>query len=81
MIPRDLSTMLLTLLLPVFSAVAVATSSPKCIDLVVPVHVESESYPLLVPIIKNGYAAVELVLQASKRDGISEFYLPSELIF
>jgi hypothetical protein len=60
---------LLTLLLPVVSAVAITASGPKCIDIVVPVHVESKSYPLLLPVIKNGYEGVELLLQASKRDG------------
>jgi len=76
--PRDLFIMvssLLTLLFPVVSAIAVAASGPKCIDLTVPVHVESKSYPLLIPVIKNGYEGVELVLQASKRDGIVESIL------
>lgn len=61
---------ILTLLIPVVSAIAVTASVPKCIDIVVPVHIESKSYPLLIPVIENGYEGVELVLQASKRDGI-----------
>lgn len=60
---------LLSLLVPAVSAAAFAVQSPKCLDLVIPVHVESQSYPLLVPILKNGYEATELVLQATKRDG------------
>lgn len=60
---------LLVLLLPAASALFVRTTGPKCIDIVVPVHIESQSYPLKVPILKNGYESTELVLQATKRDG------------
>jgi pimeloyl-ACP methyl ester carboxylesterase len=70
---------LLTLLVPVISAAAVVASGPSCFDIVVPIHVESQSYPLLLPVLKNGYDAVELVLQSSKRDGIVNFHLPNEL--
>lgn len=60
---------LLVLFVPVVFALAVTESGPKCFDLLVPVHVESQSYPLLVPILKNGYEGTEFVLQATKRDG------------
>lgn len=60
---------LLVLLLPAVSAAVLAVREPKCFHLIVPVHVDTQSYPLLVPILKNGYEATELVLQATKRDG------------
>ncbi|KAE9986668.1 hypothetical protein EG328_004995 [Venturia inaequalis] len=59
---------LLVLLLPAVSAAVLAVREPKCFHLIVPVHVDTQSYPLLVPILKNGYEATELVLQATKRD-------------
>lgn len=59
----------LVLLIPAISVAALAVKEPACFHLIVPVHVDSQSYPLLLPILKNGYEATELVLQATKRDG------------
>ncbi|QDS75304.1 hypothetical protein FKW77_001367 [Venturia effusa] len=59
---------ILVLFIPVLCVAAAVPSKPNCFDLDVPVHVESQSYPLLVPVFKNGYEATEFVLQATKRD-------------
>jgi len=50
-------------------AAAAAVSVPTCIDLLVPVQVDTQSYPPIFPPLKNGYEAVEFLIQGSGRDG------------
>jgi hypothetical protein len=71
---------MLSLLLFAASASAVSSWGPKCIDFVVPVHVDTQIYPPIFPPLKNGYEAVEFLLEASGRNGRGTSYFVTKTL-
>ncbi|OCK81155.1 hypothetical protein K432DRAFT_442615 [Lepidopterella palustris CBS 459.81] len=48
---------------------------PYCIDLTIPVELAAPTYPLLIPDLENGYEAISILLQSTKRSAPSNLAL------